>query len=238
MSGNQLEVRTVKKGEEEDNSPKEKENKKRPIPYEEIVEVPFNLAVEDRAFKIGMRLDDAHRKALILLIGEFEDVFVWGPEDMPGIDPEVAMHRLHVDSMSVPIKQRKRTFSDEKNMVIRTEVEALLKARVIHELQFPEWIANVVLVKKSNNKWISEGAISSMMVRETEGAQNPIYYVSHVLHGVEENYPTIDKFTFAVLISSRKLKIYFEAHQDDHRPTPKEDLGESSPLRVTHNTGN
>ncbi|GAA0161263.1 hypothetical protein LIER_17620 [Lithospermum erythrorhizon] len=85
---------------------------------------------------------------------------------------------------------------------------------------------------------VSEGAISSMMVRETEGAQNPIYYVSHVLHGVEENYPTIDKFTFAVLISSRKLKIYFEAHQDDHRPTPKEDLGESSPLRVTHNTGN
>ncbi|GAA0147329.1 hypothetical protein LIER_07055 [Lithospermum erythrorhizon] len=71
---------------------------------------------------------------------------------MPGVDPEVAIHRLHVDSMFVPIKQRKRTFSDEKNMAILSEVETLLKAKAIRELQFPKWIANVVLVKKSNNK--------------------------------------------------------------------------------------
>ncbi|GAA0180289.1 hypothetical protein LIER_42246 [Lithospermum erythrorhizon] len=108
---NQLEMRMVRKGEEEDNSPNKKENQKRPIPHEE------------------------------------------DPEDKPGVDPKVAIHRLHVDSMFIDIKQRKRTFSDEKNMAIRTKVEALLKARAIRELQFLEWIANVVLVKKSNNKW-------------------------------------------------------------------------------------
>ncbi|GAA0158212.1 hypothetical protein LIER_15299 [Lithospermum erythrorhizon] len=59
---------------------------------------------------------------------------------------------------------------------------------------------------------VSDGAISSVLVRETRGTQKPIYYVSHVLHEAEENYPTIDKFSFAVLISARKLKIYFEAH--------------------------
>ncbi|GAA0164586.1 hypothetical protein LIER_20182 [Lithospermum erythrorhizon] len=31
-------------------------------------------------------------------------------------------------------------------------------------------------------------------------------------HGPEENYPMIDKFAFAVLITARKLNIYFEAH--------------------------
>ncbi|GAA0171634.1 hypothetical protein LIER_25620 [Lithospermum erythrorhizon] len=72
---------------------------------------------------------------------------------MPVVDPEISMHHLQVDSMFVPIKQRKRTFSDEKNMAILTKIEALPKARAIRELQFPEWIANVVLVKKSNNKW-------------------------------------------------------------------------------------
>ncbi|GAA0147539.1 hypothetical protein LIER_36536 [Lithospermum erythrorhizon] len=71
---------------------------------------------------------------------------------MPGAGPEIAMHRLHVNSIFAPIKQRKRTFNDEKNMSIRTEIEALLKARAIRELQFPKWIANVVLVKKPNNK--------------------------------------------------------------------------------------
>ncbi|GAA0160630.1 hypothetical protein LIER_39072 [Lithospermum erythrorhizon] len=52
-----------------------------------------------------------------------------------------------------PIKQRKRTFSEEKNLAIKEEVANLLKADAIRELQFPSWIANVMLVKKRNNKW-------------------------------------------------------------------------------------
>ncbi|GAA0157480.1 hypothetical protein LIER_14738 [Lithospermum erythrorhizon] len=143
----QLDIKTVRKGEEKDNSPKERENPKIPIPHEEVEEIPFKPAVKEPTFRIGTR--------------EFEDVFAWGPEDMLGVDPEAAMHRLHVDSMFVPIKQRKRTFSDEKNMAIKTEVEALLKVRSIRELQFPEWIANVVLVKKAN---ISGGCAHTLQV--------------------------------------------------------------------------
>ncbi|GAA0141285.1 hypothetical protein LIER_02462 [Lithospermum erythrorhizon] len=56
---------------------------------------------------------------------------------------------------------------------------------------------------------VSEGAVSSVLVREEEGL---IYYVSHVLHGAEESYPLIDKFVFTVVITARKLKAYFEAH--------------------------
>ncbi|GAA0164657.1 hypothetical protein LIER_20244 [Lithospermum erythrorhizon] len=124
--------------EEEDNSPKERENLKRPVPNEEVEEILFNPMDVERTFKVGTKLDDTHREALISLIREFEDVFAWAPEDMPGVDLEVAIHRLHVDSMFVPIKQRKRTFSDEKNMAIRSEVETLLEAKAIRELQFPE----------------------------------------------------------------------------------------------------
>ncbi|GAA0156443.1 hypothetical protein LIER_13943 [Lithospermum erythrorhizon] len=72
---------------------------------------------------------------------------------MPSIDTSIALHKLHVDSMYVPIKQKKRTFSDEKNQTVRVEVELQLKADGIRELQFPKWIANVVLVKKLNRTW-------------------------------------------------------------------------------------
>ncbi|GAA0163157.1 hypothetical protein LIER_39535 [Lithospermum erythrorhizon] len=72
---------------------------------------------------------------------------------MPGVDPDVALHRLHVDPLFVPLKQRKRTFSEEKNVAIREEVANLLKTGAIRELQFSSWIADVVLVKKPNNKW-------------------------------------------------------------------------------------
>ncbi|GAA0169533.1 hypothetical protein LIER_40781 [Lithospermum erythrorhizon] len=72
---------------------------------------------------------------------------------MSGVDPDVALHRFHVDPLFHPIKQRKRIFSEEKNLAIREEVINLLKAGATRELQFPSWIANVVLVRKPNNKW-------------------------------------------------------------------------------------
>ncbi|GAA0168226.1 hypothetical protein LIER_22991 [Lithospermum erythrorhizon] len=62
---NQLEVRMVREGEEEDNSPREKENQKRPIPYEDVEEIPFNLGDKGGEFKTGTRQEDTHREALI-----------------------------------------------------------------------------------------------------------------------------------------------------------------------------
>ncbi|GAA0176039.1 hypothetical protein LIER_29103 [Lithospermum erythrorhizon] len=59
---------------------------------------------------------------------------------------------------------------------------------------------------------VSKGAVSSVLVRDAEGTQKPIYYVSHVLHGLEESYPLIDTFVLAVVTTARKLKSYFEAH--------------------------
>src|SRR3954464_6001539 len=38
-------------------------------------------------------------------------------------------------------------------MAAEEEVEKLLQAGFIQEITYPEWLANVVLVKKSNGKW-------------------------------------------------------------------------------------
>ncbi|GAA0173213.1 hypothetical protein LIER_26875 [Lithospermum erythrorhizon] len=67
---------------------------------------------------------------------------------MPGVDPEMALHRLHVDPLFNPTKQRKRRFSEEKNLAIREEVANFLKVGAIRELQFPGWIVNAVLDKE------------------------------------------------------------------------------------------
>ncbi|GAA0175466.1 hypothetical protein LIER_28633 [Lithospermum erythrorhizon] len=150
---NHMEVNVIRGEEEEDNESKERESEKKGKPNEELENVPFKREVKEKAFRIGTNLEGKHRLELISLVREYEDVFAWGPEDMPGIDPEVAIHRLYVDSESLPIKQKKRNFSGEKNVVIREEIQALLKVKAIGELKFSNWIANVVLVKKQNNKW-------------------------------------------------------------------------------------
>ncbi|XP_074574021.1 uncharacterized protein LOC141830496 [Curcuma longa] len=74
-------------------------------------------------------------------------------EDLTGVPPSVAVHRLNVLPDSRPIKQKRRHFGPEQNKVIREEVQKLLKAGHIKEVHFPTWLSNVVLVPKPNNKW-------------------------------------------------------------------------------------
>ncbi|KAL5559167.1 hypothetical protein UlMin_035378 [Ulmus minor] len=90
---------------------------------------------------------------LIIFLKEHRDIFAWSHEDMPGIDPNVIVHRLNIDPNFKPIKQKRRTFNTERYMAINTKVDKLLRAGFIEEANYPDWIANVVLVKKANGNW-------------------------------------------------------------------------------------
>ena len=72
---------------------------------------------------------------------------------MPGVDPSVIVHRLNVNPTSSPIRQKKRVFAQEWDKAIAEEVRKLLEAGFIREVYYLDWLANVVMVKKSNGKW-------------------------------------------------------------------------------------
>ncbi|XP_031107639.1 uncharacterized protein LOC116012276 [Ipomoea triloba] len=59
---------------------------------------------------------------------------------------------------------------------------------------------------------ISQGAISSVLVKEQEGTQRPIYYVSKALHDAELRYTAVEKTMFAAVTASKRLAHYFQAH--------------------------
>ena len=52
--------------------------------------------------------------------------------------------------------------------------------------------------------------------REEEGhalkVQRPVYFISEVLSNSKARYPQIQKLLYAVLITKRKLRHYFESH--------------------------
>jgi hypothetical protein len=60
-------------------------------------------------------------------------------------------------------------------------------------------------------------AVSAVLVVEKEEhgklQQKPIYYVSEVLTGAKLNYSEIEKIVYALVVASRKLKQYFQAHE-------------------------
>jgi hypothetical protein len=39
-----------------------------------------------------------------------------------------------------------------------------------------------------------------------------VYFTSRALHGAEERYPQIEKLVFALIVSARRLRPYFQAH--------------------------
>ncbi|XP_022851304.1 uncharacterized protein LOC111373062 [Olea europaea var. sylvestris] len=128
----------------------ELENRGRLAPVEKLVEVEL---VPGRKVTVGRDLDSTIMAKLISCLSQNQDIFAWTVEDMPGIDPEVAVHRLNVNPGAKPVKQRKRQFAPERREVIQEEIAKLLNAQFILEVQYPDWLANVVLVKKANGKW-------------------------------------------------------------------------------------
>ena len=91
--------------------------------------------------------------SLISLLQEYRDVFAFGLEEMPGIAPTVIEHRLNVDPLHRPIVQKKRRIGPERAVATSAEVQKLLGAGFIRECQYPEWISNVILMKKRNGTW-------------------------------------------------------------------------------------
>ena len=72
---------------------------------------------------------------------------------MPGIPREVTKHALKIRPGSKPINQRLRRFDEEKRRTIDEEITKLLAVGFIKEVYHPEWLANLVLVRKKSGKW-------------------------------------------------------------------------------------
>ena len=101
---------------------------------------------------ISDSLPSNEKEELIALIREYIDVFAWNYEDMPGLDPNVAMHRLDIKSDAKPVKQQQRQFRPQIMEAIEAEVKKLIESGFIQEEQHPDWLANIVPVMKKNGK--------------------------------------------------------------------------------------
>ncbi|GMH29943.1 hypothetical protein Nepgr_031786 [Nepenthes gracilis] len=102
---------------------------------------------------IGSSLREFVRDQLISFLRENSDVFAWSPIDMPGISSKIIVHKLGIDPRHKPVRQKRRNYSIEKLVAICEEVKKLLDARFVREVQYLDWLANVVIVKKNSMKW-------------------------------------------------------------------------------------
>ena len=103
------------------------------LPEEEVVEQPAPPKLEDstdttldelskinlgtnmcpKPTFISKSMANSEVQAYVELLRDYMDVFDWGYEDMPGLDPKVAVHKLVVSRSLCPIKQGQRRMRPE-----------------------------------------------------------------------------------------------------------------------------
>ncbi|XP_017227992.1 uncharacterized protein LOC108203528 [Daucus carota subsp. sativus] len=60
---------------------------------------------------------------------------------------------------------------------------------------------------------VTNHAVSSVLVKEANGVQSPIYYASKSLIEAESRYTPLEKLVLALTMTSTKLRHYFETHK-------------------------
>ncbi|URD93608.1 Retrotransposon protein [Musa troglodytarum] len=102
----------------------------RPEPTNPAINIPLQDDRPDRTVGI-------EQAQLISLLQENTDVFAWTAADLPGIDPEVSQHHLHISPTARPALKRQQA--------VQMEVDRLLASSFIEEVRYPQWLSNVVL---------------------------------------------------------------------------------------------
>ena len=60
---------------------------------------------------------------------------------------------------------------------------------------------------------VSEAATSSVLVRQEDKIQTPVYYTSKALLPAETRYSPAEKMALALVTTARTLRPYFQAHK-------------------------
>jgi hypothetical protein len=79
---------------------------------------------------------------------EFQDLFAFSYEEMPGIDPLIVEHDIRTYPDAKPVRQCLSAINPRKAPAIKVEVEKLLNAGFIYPVPLTERVSNPVPVNK------------------------------------------------------------------------------------------
>jgi len=107
---------------------------------------------EKKELKIGTLVTTEERNKLVSLLHEYADVFAWTYADMPGLDTDIVVHKIPLIEGSKPVKQKTRRMRPDILLKVKSEIQKQWDAGFLDVVQYPQWVANVVVVPKKDGK--------------------------------------------------------------------------------------
>ena len=90
---------------------------------------------EPRLVWIATDLFLTEEALLISTLKEYKDVFAWSYKDLKGIDPTICQHTIPMKDTAKPSRQRPYTYNDNFAKKIQEEIDKLLEAKFIYEIE-------------------------------------------------------------------------------------------------------
>ena len=107
----------------------------------------------EKFFQVRAQLPPWKKRELVEFLKGNIDVFAWNAYEASGVDLSSICHHLNVNPSVTPKKQPPRRSSKEHSDAVKDEVMKLKQAGAIKEVFYPEWLANIIVVKKKTGKW-------------------------------------------------------------------------------------
>jgi hypothetical protein len=105
-----------------------------------------------RQMKMGSKLGEKEIKEYSELVDEFSDTFAWSYDELKGIPREMVEHRIPLIPGARPIRQKERRMNPQLQLLVKAELERLLKAGFIKPVEITDWVSPMILVKKKIGK--------------------------------------------------------------------------------------
>lgn len=113
------------------------------------------IAVElkNSIVQVGVGLPQETKEGIIDLLKEYEDMFAKDVGELKGVTRSLAEHKLAVGIHARLIRQKMRPLRGERKESATEEVKKLLGENFIRPVEYPEWLSNIVMVKKADGGW-------------------------------------------------------------------------------------
>ena len=90
-------------------------------PHQEETELVVDLGTDSgkKEVKIGMGMTAPIHEELIALLKDYQDIFAWSYQDMPGLSSDIVQHRLPLNPECSPVKQKLRRMKPDTSLKIK-----------------------------------------------------------------------------------------------------------------------
>ncbi len=82
------------------------------------------------------------------LLKEFKDVFTWTDKDLKGIPPELAQHKIELDTIISPTHQARYILNLNYVTTFKQYIDKLLATGFIQSIKEATWLSPIVVVPK------------------------------------------------------------------------------------------